>query len=295
MAVKIGIVDVDSSFVKRFASLMNAKFEDFEVLVFPNLKSAQTAATKVGLDLLFIDYSVAKRNNLNNSFQNLIPEQCKLALLTTEKEPDPNEIFPVVCKYKSLEEWKEVICHFCMDKNPKSSLGGSASGVSLTHVCLFVSFGSGVGASAVASDFANYFYEKGKEAIVLEPFSLNGEQIVNYVSSFDDSLYIFLNLSTSDENSIVLPFMNADAVIFLSDGKAETNKEICELLEKLPMTTELSNLEIQKKSFLLYSNFEKGKGELLKEKDLLKLGGFDTEENREAALSKLERFLCSKK
>lgn len=294
MKRKIGIVDNDSSFVKRFASLMNAKYDDIEILIFPELHLAQTAANQIGLAVLFIDGTVAKRNHLNSNKKILIPEQCKVVILTTGEATQAGFDLPAVCKYMSLEEWREEINYFCMEEKARA-LGGCPSESSVVKTCLLISKGGGVGASA-ATILAEYFNENGKKTISLAPFLQSGEEIVRTNDDFGERFDMtFLCLSLFDKESIVLPLITANAIIFVTDGNSDSNDFISKNLEMFSALPEFSMESIYSKSFLLYNGFDKKQGEMFLNNKLVKLGGLDSAENIKASCEKLEMHLCMMK
>lgn len=289
MDMKVGIVDSDQSFVKRFCAIMNSKFDDLEIFVFPTLKQAQTAAKKSILHLLLVDSSILSKSSYNN----LIPLQCKVVVLTNEKTTVENGQLPSVCKYKSVDEWYVLICQFCSGEPLLYQKGGEAKSQRQNKTCLFIPGGvSTTGASVAASEFSHFLYKEGMDVAVLEPFIESGEFIWKIVEGMESICKVIsICLSEFDDDSIVIPFINADVVVFVSNGNSNENEGIEMLLHKLPSLCSLSKEEVCEKSYLLYSQFDEISGTYLQTDEIGKLGGLDNEKNSLAAFEKLVTIL----
>ena len=176
MDKKIGIVDTDNSFIRRFVTLMNSKYEDIEIIVFPNVKSAQTAASKNALNLLLLDSYYLAEFNLS------IPLQCEVVILINSDDESANFALPTMCKYKSMDEWYKIICQFCMPRPlEEPSRGGclreghSANGAT----CLFLPCDGSNGAITAATDFCHFLFLYGKKVAAFSPYEESGETLWN--------------------------------------------------------------------------------------------------------------------
>lgn len=121
-----------------------------------------------------------------------------------------------------------------------------------------------------------------------DSFSLNGEDIVriceglNNAGKFD---VIILDMNFESVERIVVPFLNADLTVFVTDGNRTANGKTRLALEALPMITDLSNLDVQKKAWILYNRYTSGRASLLKDIGVGRLGGIHTQNQKsEAAL-----------
>lgn len=294
MKKRVGIVDKDNSFPERFSKIIKARHEDVEVLLFPDLKSAKTAADKSLLDLLLID----NVTYTNHSEKDSIPTSCKVAIMTNDKNGTCDESLPVVCKYKSVEEWYSVICGFCVSDEPGTVKGG-VNGISDTKqsaVCLFLPGNGGTCATLAATAFCRFLSENGFErTAAFEPYFESGEdvwRVVELVSK--NNGFVTLCMNNWDNDSVVIPALNSKQIVLVSDGTHVANDNIRKLLRDLPDITGESKNGILGKTALLYNGFSPEDGELIKNSEITKLGGLDSKRNMQAAFEKLV-IMCTRK
>ncbi len=157
---KIGIVDTDEIFISRLKEVFECRFPDeFEIIYFPNLKKAQTAAEKTDLAALLT-------NHVHENDLITIPRQCKTALLTENRASLKVLSVPAVCKYQSIDEWHEFLTALCKGDG-FSVKGGENTRPRASEICLFSSTGGGVGAPAAAAAFCVCCAAKGKSVVYL--------------------------------------------------------------------------------------------------------------------------------
>lgn len=290
MQKKVGIVDKEDTFVKRFKDAISNRHEDVEVYYFPDIKTAQTAAEKFVLNVLLIDRCFVKDANTN-----LIPTaSCKTVLLSNEQD-EKDDFLPTICKYKSVEEWYEIICEFCRCEEDTFDQGGE-SGLSQNMncpVCLILSGGEGDGATATSTAFCHFLKSNGfKRIAAFEPYLESGEDVWRLVERTTSHLNLLLLCQDSwDKDSVVIPFINSDFVILVTNGSSRSNNRIRNILKELPKITGISKKDALEKVGIIYYDFDPNEGTLFDSNEITKLGGIDTERNKKASFEKLVGIL----
>ena len=286
LKMRIGITDRDTEFLNRFGNAMTGRYKDVEILSFPTLKAAKTAADESLLDLLLIDGKTC----INHSAS--IPASCKVAVLTDEKGANSDYSLPAVCRYQSVEEWYTVLCGFCRQSEEALAVRGGAGEPPQDlqgTVCLFISGADGDCALSAAAAFCRFLSEKGFSRLAtLEPCFESGEAIWWAAEPLiKRSELVSLCLYDWNYDMVVIPVLNAKQVVLVTDGRKESNEKISKLLHDLPRITGQTKAEILEKTALLYNGFSPQSGELLKNDEVSKLGGLDCERNKKAAFEKL--------
>lgn len=284
--MRVGMAVRDNEFIKRFGSVMSDRYKDVEILNFPNIKAAKTAADESLLDLLLIDGKTC----INHSAS--IPASCKVAVLTDDRKERPDLSLPTVCKYQNAEEWYAVLCGFCRQGDEGFGARGGAdepSQVLQGTVCLFLSGADGDCALSAAAAFCRFLSKEGFSRLAtLDPLFESGEAIWRAAEPLIKcSELVSLCLYDWNNDKVVIPVLNAKQVVLVTDGKKESNEKISKLLHDLPRITGESKEAILEKTALLYNGFSPQNGELLKNDEILKLGGLDSERNKKAAFEKL--------
>lgn len=107
-------------------------------------------------------------------------------------------------------------------------------------------------------------------------FDLTGEEIVSVLDLVKESKVcsvIVLDLGFDATERMVLPYLNADRTVLVSDGTSIANEKTKLLLSILPMLCTEDLLTLCEKTCLLYNRFQKRCGTLLDTELLEKLGG----------------------
>lgn len=293
MNKKIGIIDNDNTFLKRFSQVMQTRHPDIEILTFPDFKSAKTAAENSLLNLLLVDETACTNQSVFS-----IPAPCRVAIMRNGRENTGDENLPTVCKYQSVEEWYSVICGLCGSEGPYADEGGgvASSDTVSAAVCLFLPGCDGNGAVLAATEFCRFLAENelGRTA-TFEPRFESGEDLwraTEHLIPCTDYLCICMNNWNND--SVVIPVLNAAFVVLVTDGSRSSNERIRKLLRDLPRITGEPKDYILKKTALMYNGFDPESGELIKNSELTKLGGLDSARNSKAAFEKLVA-LCTKR
>lgn len=286
---KIGIVDSDNFFIRRFKDAITSKYEDVEIFIFPNIKSAQTAAYKFILHLLLVDFQTAKAANFT------IPVQCGVVVLIDEPDNLEGYPLPAICKYRSIEEWYEVICRYCRCGDEAFDQGGKDdfSQNTCAPVCLFLSCGDDVDASTASSMFCHFLSANGfKKLAVFEPYFESGENVWRFVDALSEKFeLVLLTLNEWNNENSIIPIINSKAVVLVTDGTKEANRRVAKYLEEIPKATYESRKIIENKTYILYNNFDLKKGHLIKNDTLVKIGGLGEEKNNQACFEKLVTIL----
>ena len=292
MKIRVGIVDVDNSFVKRFSRILTTRHPDTEILFFPNIKSAKTAADKSLLDLLLVDSATYSNHSAS------IPASCKVAVIKDEKGDSSDESLPTVCKYQSVEEWYTAICGLCgFDERPVAGGGvGFLSNTNHDAVCLFLPGNGGTCATLAATAFCRFLAENGFDnTAAVETCFESGEDVWRMTEEIAArSGFVALCMVDWNNDNIVVPIINSGQIVLVTDGTRAANERIKRLIHDLPVITGESKKKILEKTALLYNGFDPKSGELLRNDELTKLGGLDSKRNTQAAFEKLV-ILCTKK
>lgn len=289
MQKKVGIVDNDSSFVRRFKDVISSKHTDVEVFVFPNIKAAQTAAKKFELNLLLVDSKVGGTANFT------LPMQCSAVLLSNEREDKEDCSLPTICKYRSVEEWYEVICKYCRCDDGISGQGGGnvESQKSYAPICLFLPCGENTGATIASTSFCHFLYENGfGKMAVFEPYFESGEDLWRAVDTLREKCNgVCVALNNWDYENSIVPIINAAMVVLVSDGTTIANETIKKYLHEIPKVALESREDINRKTYILYNNFDPKSGSLFESNDIGKLGGLGEGRNNKASFEKLVTIL----
>lgn len=128
--------------------------------------------------------------------------------------------------------------------------------------------------------------------------SITGEEIVELCSclrkeSQVGSLILDVHLDAS--MNIVLPALTSQKIVLVTNGERIANEKTEEWLKILPAITNMSPIEVQEKTVLLYNRYRQSSGQVLTDVSLGKLGGINLRKEDEPellaeTLSKLEPF-----
>ena len=104
-------------------------------------------------------------------------------------------------------------------------------------------------------------------------FSLNGEEICKIcealgreVANFTKKeVFVVVDIGLDATENFVLPFLEADRTVLVTDGSSISNCKLIKLISALPKLCEIRPEEALKKIFLLYNRFDKLEGKLLED------------------------------
>ncbi|NLL62981.1 MAG: hypothetical protein GX241_01865 [Ruminococcaceae bacterium] len=267
---RIGIVDRDLNFLERFRKMMA---DDFEVLWFPNINKAQTAAATVQLKALLINEDEGLVNNIE-----IIPTQCKVVYICESIAQAEAHIGAAVCKYQSKAEWHKFFAKLCIEDNDFLKDEVVVNYSQKVKMCVFTAGAGGVGASTAAAAFCVFMARQNKKSIFINTdyifikktflkdegilsFNKNGvsgEEIMLFCDKIakeeNPDLFVF-DIKPDNNEIIVLPIINASKLILVSDGREISNLKTLKLYSKLKKACEENVLEFNLKTVLLYNRF----------------------------------------
>ncbi|MBO4383121.1 MAG: hypothetical protein J5847_03410 [Clostridia bacterium] len=185
MSIRIGVVDGNREFFERFRTALRDQFPgEFEVYLFPTLEKAALAVEKFRVRIVLVEPQEPDGDPADLSDYPLptsavyvrLVDRMQLETKWTETEDDPMSRTPVLCRYRSTDEWRELLLRFderispnaykaLVDKVP----GGDADGErERCKVVLFTSAAGGVGTSTVAKSFAAYCVRHSRRVLYLD-------------------------------------------------------------------------------------------------------------------------------
>ena len=129
----------------------------------------------------------------------------------------------------------------------------------------------------ISKDDSGIYFVKSCR-ILPDMFSLTGEEIVKICEKISDICkykVIVLDMPFSRNESFVLPYLNSDVTVVVSDGSNIANEKLNTLLETLPVMCGESKEYVYKKTFLLYNRFSTNGGRIIQNDEIGKLGGIN--------------------
>lgn len=128
--------------------------------------------------------------------------------------------------------------------------------------------------------------------------SITGEEIVELCRHLQEESQvgsIILDVHLDASMNIVLPALTSQKIVLVSNGERIANKKTEEWLKILPAITNMSPIEVQEKTVLLYNRYRQNSGQVLKDVPIGRLGGINLRKEDEPeilaeTLSKLEPF-----
>lgn len=129
-----------------------------------------------------------------------------------------------------------------------------------------------------------------------DALSVTGEEILeicNRLSDEPQAGVLILDMKPDPSMNIVLPLLASQRIVLVSNGESIANQKTEELLKIIPTITNMSPIEVQEKTLLLYNRYRQDAGQVIKDISIGKLGGMNLRKDREPEilvekLSKLE-------
>ncbi len=184
MSIRIGVVDGNREFFERFRTALRDQFPgEFEVYLFPNLEKAALAVEKFRVRIVLVEPQEPDGDPIDLSDHPLpnsavyvrLVDRMQLETKWTETDDDPLSRTPVLCRYRSTDEWRELLLRFDerIAPNAYKALNDQASGGAdgdreTGKVVLFTSAAGGVGTSTVAKSFAAYCVRHSRRVLYLD-------------------------------------------------------------------------------------------------------------------------------
>ncbi len=187
MSIRVGVIDGNREFFERFrAALRDQCPGEFEVYLFPDLAKAALAVDKFRIRVVLIEPREKEGPPADLSEQDL-PKNAVFARLVDRmqmekeweeaEEKDKSPLEPVVCRYRSTDEWRELLLHYDSLAAPdtKQALtdqvhGGGVSGGRKPYerMVLFTSAAGGVGTTTAAKAFAAACQRRSRHVLYLD-------------------------------------------------------------------------------------------------------------------------------
>lgn len=131
-----------------------------------------------------------------------------------------------------------------------------------------------------------------------DALSITGEEIVELCGKIleePQADILILDVKPDPSMNIVLPLLASHKIVMVSNGEYIANKKTEEFFKMIPSITNMSPIEVQEKTLLLYNRFRQDSGQVLKDVSVGKLGGINLRKENEPevlaeTLSKLEPF-----
>lgn len=128
--------------------------------------------------------------------------------------------------------------------------------------------------------------------------SITGEDIAGLCSQLQKESQVgllILDLKLDASMNLVLPALICQKIVLVTNGEQIANQKTGEWLNILPAITNMSPIEVQEKTLLLYNRYRQNAGQVMKDLSIGKLGGINLRKEDEPeilaeTLSKLEPF-----
>lgn len=129
----------------------------------------------------------------------------------------------------------------------------------------------------ISKDDSGIFFIKPCR-ILPDMFTITGEEIVKIceaIAAVCKYKVLVLDMPFSRNEAFVLPYLNADVAVVVSDGSAIANEKLGVLLGTLPMLCGENKDYVYRKTFLLYNRFSADEGKTIQNDEIGKLGGIN--------------------
>lgn len=131
-----------------------------------------------------------------------------------------------------------------------------------------------------------------------DALSITGEEILEICTRLREESQvgvIILDMPVDASMNIVLPLLASWKTVLVTDGEYIANQKTETLLNLIPAMTNMSPIEVQEKTLLLYNRYRQDSGQVIKELSIGKLGGINLRRENEPEvlaeeLSRLEPF-----
>lgn len=331
MSIRIGVTDGNREFFHRFHDVLYKEYpKEFEVYLFPSLEKVLLAAERFHIGVVLVEGDIP---------EGLLPElpdtTAFFRLADTMAEEDRAAEVPVICRYRSVEEWKEILLAAASGTlQTGEEIPVSSNQLHRLRRCVFLSVAGGTGTSSCAMAFATlcarhshkvlyvslesvsgmtacyneqniYTLEDiflavrgrryGLDAVLEQAvcrdnsgvhyllpchrpqdlYDLTGEEILSLLDLLEDMgmfSIVVLDIPLDGTLKAVLPMLNADRVVVVSDGSPTANIKTEQALSNLAFLCQEDPIVFGEKLCLLYNRYRQG-GNVLQTEAVTKLGG----------------------
>lgn len=187
VSIRVGITDGNREFFERFHTAMKEQYrEEIEVYLFPTLPKALKAVDRFRVRIVLLEPDGLSASDIPEGG---LPKNAYFARLADRKQDekdwqnltdqtgeDPFGEIPVLCRFRSVAEWHDIITREASalpeaaDKaDPVGTPGGAAAGKkSDCKVVLFTSAAGGTGASTAARGFVECCQRHNRSVLYLD-------------------------------------------------------------------------------------------------------------------------------
>lgn len=197
MKIKVGILDMDQSYLNRIVAVFGTKYADkLEIYFFTDMEVALDTINSAKIDVFIANDAFDV--DLNN-----LPKRCGFAYFVDSMDVSMVNNQRVICKFQKAELIYKQILNIYSDKaenlSSLRSKDGSAS------IILFQSISGGTGASSMAAACSLHFAEQGKKILYvnLEKYG-SSDVFFNGEGNFDISDIIYALKSKRSNLSLKL-------------------------------------------------------------------------------------------
>lgn len=165
--MRVGLITRDDLFRSRLRSAMEVYYpKEVEWFPLPDPEKAETALDAMGLDLILWE-----RDPNREEKPNRIPPDHLILLQEDEDGPRTEDGPWAVCKYRSIEDWHELLMERIQTQSTECSRPVLPRVEPNSHhpvtICLFTSGAGGTGTTAAAGAFARSCAEQGIRTALL--------------------------------------------------------------------------------------------------------------------------------
>ncbi len=114
--------------------------------------------------------------------------------------------------------------------------------------------------------------------VIPDAFSVTGEEIMKICEIIRGSGrfdIIVLDMNFESTENIVLPFLEADKTVLVTDGGINANIKLSKILEALPLISGKRRNEVIEKVTILYNKFETGISKTYENDEIARIGGIN--------------------
>lgn len=197
MKIKLGILDMDESYLNRIVTVFGTKYADkLEIYSFTNLEIALDTINRAKIDVFIAND--AFDIDLNN-----LPKRCGFAYFVDSMDVSMVNNQRAICKFQKAELIYKHLLSIYSDKVENLSSLKSKDGSAF--IILFQSISGGTGASSMAAACSLHYAEQGKKVLYLNLEKIGSSDVFfNGEGNFDISDIIYVLKSKKANLSLKL-------------------------------------------------------------------------------------------
>lgn len=197
MSIRIGITDGNPEFFRRFREALMGEYPgEFEVYSFKTLAQAVTGIRKFHIRVVLLENALTPNRALTENVPDILPATASFLRLADtmqeekswSSEPKGTDLLrsiPVVCRYRSVAEWRDILLqeveqleelHGSRGAVKRVKVVSSAKRTPSCKLVVFTSAAGGVGTSSAAVSFAKACDRKKHNVLYLSPDPFSGAE-----------------------------------------------------------------------------------------------------------------------